>query len=215
MLFRSALNRARLLTALATVACLRVSEVAGLQVCDLWTDHFIGYGIPGYHGTCAVHVSHRKNDSVRKGHLPGLGRAKDPELDIVYQLKSWVEWMGLQKHEACRKRKLPAARCPLCQPLFPVTVKGPGYTTVSSGRHLSTQQASQDIRRAVQQAGCDPSRFSGISARKGGLSTAIGAGVEEVVLYLQSGHGPERAARRYMQLLGPDRLMETFNAFEL
>ena len=84
------------------MACLRVSEVAGLQVCDLWTDHFIGYGIPGYHGTCAVHVSHRKNDSVRKGHLPGLGRAKDPELDIVYQLKSWVEWMGLQKHEASR-----------------------------------------------------------------------------------------------------------------
>jgi hypothetical protein len=41
--------------------------------------------------------------------------------------------------------------------------------------------------------------------------------VDEVVLYLQSGHGPERAARRYMQLLGPQRLrlMGTFLAFDL
>ena len=33
-------NRARLATALATIACLRTSEVAHLQACDLWFDHF-------------------------------------------------------------------------------------------------------------------------------------------------------------------------------
>ena len=38
-------NRARLATALATIACLRISEVAHLQVRDLWFDHFTGYGI--------------------------------------------------------------------------------------------------------------------------------------------------------------------------
>ena len=36
-----------------------------------------------------------------------------------------------------------------------------------------------------------------------------------MVLYLQSGHGPERAARRYMQLIDPTRLTETIEAFEL
>jgi hypothetical protein len=80
---------------------------------------------------------------------------------------------------------------------------------------MSPQQIGQAIRASVAKAGCDPERFSGISARKGGLSTAISAGVDEVVLYLQSGHGPERAARRYMQLLGPERLMETYRAFDL
>ena len=40
-------NRDRLLTSLATIACLRISEVAALQVCDLWFYFFLQlqYGI--------------------------------------------------------------------------------------------------------------------------------------------------------------------------
>ena len=34
---RLAWNRARLATALATIACLRILEVAHLQACDLWS----------------------------------------------------------------------------------------------------------------------------------------------------------------------------------
>ena len=83
-------NRARLATALATIACLRISEVAHLQACDLWFDHFTGYGIQGYEGMCAVHVNKRKNDLVRRGHHPALGRDEDPELDIVHQLRVWI-----------------------------------------------------------------------------------------------------------------------------
>ena len=59
------------------------------------------------------------------------------------------------------------------------------------------------------------SRYSGVSARKGGLSTAVQAGVEEVILHLQSGHGLPRAARTYMHLQDPRRLFETFEAFGL
>ena len=66
---------ARLATALATIACLRISEVAHLQVCDLWFDHITGYGIPGYEGTCAVHVNKRKigSGAVTTRRLGGQG----------------------------------------------------------------------------------------------------------------------------------------------
>ena len=63
-------NSDSLLTASATVACLRISEVAALQVCDLWFDFFLQYGIRGYDGTAAVHVTRRKNDVERRGHHP-------------------------------------------------------------------------------------------------------------------------------------------------
>jgi hypothetical protein len=43
---------------------------------------------------------------------------------------------------------------------------------------------SDAIRRMAKQAGADPVRYSGVSAWKGGLSTAVEVGVEEVVLYL-------------------------------
>ncbi len=36
-----------------------------------------------------MHIDRRKNDTVRKGHYPALGRSKDPALDIVAQLWTW------------------------------------------------------------------------------------------------------------------------------
>ena len=45
------------------------------------------------------------------------------------------------------------------------------------------------------------------SARQGGLSAAIEAGVEEVILYLQSRHSPERVARRYMHIREQELLL--------
>ena len=208
-------NRRRLMAALATLACLRVSELCRLQVCDLWFDWHTGWGVPGYEGTCAVHVGVRKNDSERKGHHPALGRSVDPELDIVQQLKAWMRWMGLRVHRDCPKRRRPAARCPLCPPLFPNTINGPGGLRRATDQPCCPQRASSDIKKAVSAAGGCASRFSGISARKGGISTAIEAKVEEAILYLQSGHGQEKSARRYMHLRDPSRLFETFEAFGL
>jgi hypothetical protein len=210
-----AAHRARLLTAVATLACMRVNEVARLQVCDLWFDYLASYGIPGFEGTCSVHIDRRKNDTVRKGHYPALGRSKDPALDIVAQLRTWLRVAGLAVHSACAKRARPAARCPVCPPLFPLTRCAPGGVTVATDRPCSRQQASDWIRWAVSQAGGDSSRFSGISARKGGISTAIEAKVDEAILYLQSGHGQALPARAYMHLTSPDRFLETFEAFGL
>jgi hypothetical protein len=32
----------------ATIACLRVKEMALLQVCDLWWDHLTSFGVTGF-----------------------------------------------------------------------------------------------------------------------------------------------------------------------
>ncbi len=120
-------------------------------------------------------------------------------------------------HRACAKRAWSAARCPACPLLFPLTRCAQGGVTVVTNRQCSRQQASDWIRRAISQAGGDANRFSGISARKGDISTAIetGPGVDEAILHLQSGHGQAPPARVYMHLTSPDRFFETSEAFGL
>ena len=70
----------------------------------------------------------------------------------------------------------------------------------------SRQQASDWICWAITQAGGESHRFSGISAYKGSISVAIDAGVDEAILYLQSGHGQALPARAYMQICVPGSL---------
>jgi hypothetical protein len=61
----------------------------------------------------------------------------------------------------------------------------------------------------------NPRNFSGISARKGDLTTAISAGVQEEIVFLQSGHGQQGADRAYMPLQDSALLFATFQAFRL
>jgi hypothetical protein len=49
----------------------------------------------------------------------------------------------------------------------------------------------------------------------GGLTVAIEAGVPEHILWCQSGHAHDRAARRYVSLQDPDKLYDTWRAFNL
>ncbi len=91
----------------------------------------------------------------------------------------------------------------------------PAGTHKASLRPLSTQMVGDSLRRMMAICGANVRHFSGISARKGGLSTAITAGVTEEILFLQSGHGQARAARNYIHLQDPARLFDTFRAFGL
>jgi hypothetical protein len=70
--------------------------------------------------------------------------------------------------------------------------------------------------QAVPTVGIDVELFSGVSARKGGLSTAIEAGVPKWALFFQSGHGQSKAAARaYMALNSTTFLFDTWKAFQL
>jgi hypothetical protein len=68
---------------------------------------------------------------------------------------------------------------------------------------------------ALGYIGVDESNFTSVSARRGGLSTAIAARVPEVLLWMQSGHAQSRAARRYVTLSSPSLLYRTGEAFSL
>ena len=70
-------HRARLLTAVAMLECVLVSEVVCLQVCDLWFDHLMSYGVPGFEGTWSVHIDRLKNAIQRKRHYPAFGWSRD------------------------------------------------------------------------------------------------------------------------------------------
>ena len=202
--------------ALATICCLRPMEGARLQSCDIFFDFDMACGSPDYEGTAAVNVMSRKNDQARKGHHPRIGRSNSDALDLVHQLRIFMTQADIAPRAGCRKRQRPHARCPVCPPLFPLSSRGAHRETLMSHRPPSPAAFSQMIVRALGYIGCDTSAFSGVCARRGGLSTAVEAGVPEPILWLQSGHAQTRAAARvYIRLQNPSLSFATWRAFSL
>ena len=123
---------------------------------------------------------------------------------------------GTEPLLGCSKRMRPQARCLLCPPLFPLSKRGKDWHAVMSDEHPSPNAFSGMVLRALRSVGCDTSAFSGVCARRGGLSTAIEAGVPEPVLWLQSGHAQSRSASRlYIRLSNPELLFATWRSFNL
>jgi hypothetical protein len=209
-------QRNTLATVLATICCTRCSEVAALQACDLLFDFDTLRGAGQYHGTMAIKICKRKNDAIRKGLFPRIGRPKEPGStnDVVAWLRTYLAHFGLNRHGACTRSFRDRERCPVCPPVFCMTARE-GRVTVIRKTACSRQLISDAITQTVATVGVDADMFSGISARKGGLSTAIEAGVPEWVLFFQSGHGQSKAARAYMALDSPTFLFDTWKAFLL
>ena len=200
-----------LITALSTICCLRTAETIALQVCDVWFDLDAARDLI-FLGTLALNVRKRKQDQIRRGHHPRCGRSIDPRLDIVHRLRRFLSLANLRILPGCTKRAMPAAICPVCPPLFPKTTRGGTQITTSPSPRDSVTKA---IRRCLTAVQADTTHFSGISARKGGLTTAIEAKVPEYILFMQSGHGQKKAARAYMHLQSPEHLFDTWQAFGL
>ncbi len=185
-----------LLTAVVTLGCLRVNEVARLQVCYLWFNYLMSYGVPGFEGTCSVHLNRRKNVTQRKGHYPPLAARGIRSWTWRHSCAAGWSSRGLQciRHARERERRRAELAC--------------------RRRPCTRQKASDRCCLAVMQAGGDSSLFSGTSARRV-TSTAIEARMDEATLYLQSGHGAALPAPAYMWIAFPARFLEMFEAFGL
>ena len=137
-----------------------------------------------------------------------------PVFTTLYHLHTFIDLSGRAPSAHCPKRTSPHAHCPVCPPLFSSLARskdGVRFTTLTP----SPRAFSSWILHALQLIGADTRAFSGVSARRGGLSTAIEAGVPEVILWMQSGHAQSRAARSYITLNSPSLLYKTWEAFEL
>ena len=198
-----------------SIFCLRPSEGAAAQVCDVWWDFDTLAGYVQFEGGMALNVPTRKNDQARRGHHPRAGRAQDPALDLVWQLRNYMNRAGLLQHAACTKRARPHARCAVCPPLFPLTATSRQHPGSLSTKAPGPTAFSRMIVRGLQATGVDTTSFSGACARSGGLSTAIEAGVPEVILWMQSGHSQHKSARSYVTLNSPTLLYDTWAAFRL
>lgn len=190
---------------LGTILCLRVNEVALLQICDVLWDYDAAWD-PTFSGSAAVRVYRRKQDQRRKGLYPRIGKARFAAFDLVARLRTYAMRQNLSVSHNCTKSSNPGARCRNCPPLFP---------TVNRIQEMSRQQITKAVVHSLQMIGTDTSHFSGISMRRGGISAALLAHVPEPILFLQSGHGSGNAARNYMIPRDPHILFETFQAFHL
>ena len=196
-----------------TLCCSRCEDGSHLQSCDLWLDFDGRAGYSRFRGGAALNVKVQKNDQFRQGHQPRMGVARDPRLDAIQQLLAIIRLLRLEPRPGCTKRADPSSHCPTCPPLFPRWSVRAGRFDLS--RQPSSEDVSASIVRGLAHVGFDTSLFSGISARRGGLSTAIEAGVPEAILWMQSGHAADVSARRYVSLRSPKLLYRTWEAFRL
>jgi hypothetical protein len=199
-----------------TMGCMRPGEGAQAQTCCVDFDADYRKGLSQYKGCSTITTLHRKNDQERKGHWMRFGKSDDPDLDINHQLGLFMDLMGTRPSTACTARSRPGRRCTACPPLFPKLVRGTGDTWILHGNPTpSAALISGMVTSALRMIGVDTTAFSGVCCRMGGLTIATEAGVPESILWMQSGHAQDRAARRYVRLTNPDRLYDTWRAFRL
>jgi hypothetical protein len=95
-------------TALTVVCGARVSEMAELQSCDVLFNFDVLRGTPGFEGTAAIKIRKRKNNVLRKGLFPRIGKAlqEDTAFDLVAWLRSFLQQFDLVPHPECRRELL-------------------------------------------------------------------------------------------------------------
>ncbi len=82
-------------------------------------------------------------------------------------------------------------------------------------RQATSPEISSMIIAGHADVSLNTADFSCISARRGGLSTAIEAGVPVAILWMRSRHSQDIAASRYVDLNSPALLYKTYETFDL
>jgi integrase len=202
-------TRDTLIVALGTVCAMRVSELVDLDVCDVLFD----FDAPH---VAAIRIKKRKNDQKRAGLWPRLGPAHHPQFDIQALLREWMQRAELHVHAGCEKGQYPRSSCRACGRLFS-RIRGTSGTTYTVGETLhgmTKDTVRKAIHTSLRRVGCDPSGFSGISLRRGGLSAAVEAGVPSELYQLQSGHASD-CWKHYVRGGSVDQLLRFHGAFGL
>ena len=208
--------RNKLVVCTLTMGCMRPGEGAQAQTCCVGFDSDYRKGLTQYKGCSTITTLYRKNDQERKGHWMRFGKSLDPELDINHQLGLLMDLLGTRPGTACTAASRPGRRCTACPPLFPKLTRATGDVWALHSDPVPTPALiSGMVIAALRMIGVNTTAFSGVCCRMGGLTIATEAGVPESILWMQSGHAQDRAARRYVRLTNPDRLYDTWRAFHL
>ena len=199
-----------------TMGCMRPGEAARTTTCNLVYNSDFNKGLTQFRDCSTLVTNIRKNDQERKGHWMRFGKSSDPELDLNFQLGLFMDLNGTRPSPDCLAASLRGRRCDKCKPLFPKMIRGTGDSWVLHPEPEPTPALiSAMVVSALRMIGVDTTAFSGVCCRMGGLTVATEAGVPENILWMQSGHAQDRAARRYVRLTNPDRLYDTWRAFGL
>jgi integrase len=191
-----------------TLCALRSSEIGRLDVCDALWD-FDGTG------TLALLLWYRKNDGLKRGLFPRIGKGSSQATCPLALLKEYLRMADLKVSKDCTKTRWRRSQCDACGRLF--------RTTTAGGKEISrlTRDGSalksviaKAVKDSLSRIGVAPADFSPVSMRKGGVSAAIAAGVNETLWRLQSGHR-STAWQNYADVFRKDQLYEFANAFGL
>ena len=142
-----------------------------------------------------------------------MGVPRDKRCDLLGQTREAILLLGMEPGPNCEARFDSKTQCRYCPPLFPRRVKKGSEFDLK--RHATSPEISAMIIAGLAAVVFNTTGFSGISARRGGLFTAIEGGVPEAILWMQGGHSQDLAARRYVSLDSPALLYVTCESFRL
>jgi hypothetical protein len=191
-----------------TVCALRCGELARLDTCDLLWD-FDGVG------TLAVLLWYRKNDGLKRGLFPRIGKGSTPGTCPLLLIREYVQRGRLQVSKQCTKKIWRRSACNACGRLFRNTTAG-GARLADSGEGTLVNASVIDaaVKETLARVGVVPDKYSPVSMRRGGVSAALAAGVNETLWKLQSGHR-SISWQNYADVVTRDQLYEFSNAFGL
>jgi integrase len=200
--------RDTLIVAVGTVCALRVSELIELDVCDVLFDF--------EPNVLAMRVKKRKNVQKRAGLWPRIGVAVDPRFDIIALLREWLLRTGRRITAGCEKALYPRSSCHACGRLFSrLNNAGSLAYPVGHAFHAATHNTIRDaVRSSLSNTGFPTSDFSGISMRRGGLTTALTGGVPSDLYELQSGHASDQW-KKYVHPGQEHKLLMFYRSFEM
>lgn len=167
--------RDTVIVVLGTILALRAEQLCAIRLCDLRQ----GFN-PTHPQGLAVSIRGEKNDQYCRGLWPRITPAQNKHLCPIALVAQYIRATKIHRHPQCSHRsRIRCTQCPfLVQPLH----------TQRDNKAMSTALISQATRRVMMRLHVPTRGFSSRSLRKGGLTIALNAGVEESLCTLQSGH---------------------------